>query len=62
MVTNVKCRRGLAHEHHADRHPATEALGQGHDVGHHRRLLEGEEGAGAPDAGLDLVEDEERAH
>ena len=45
----------------ADRDAAAEALGQGDDVGHDAGLLVGEPGAGAADAGLHLVEHEQRA-
>ena len=45
----------------ADRHAAAEALGEGHRVGHDAGLLEGEPRAGAADAGLHLVEHEQRA-
>ena len=52
-------RRAEGHEG-TDRHAAAEALGQGHRVGHDAGLLEGEPRAGAADAGLHLVEDEQR--
>ena len=42
-------------------HPSAEALGEGDGVGHDPGLLEREPGAGAADAGLDLVEDEQGA-
>ena len=45
----------------ADRQPAAEPLGQGDHVGLDALGLVGEPGAGAADAGLHLVEDEQRA-
>src|SRR4029077_20134040 len=44
----------------ADGHAVAEGLGEGDDVGAHARgVLEPEPAAGAAEAGLDLVEDEE---
>ena len=45
----------------ADGHAAAEALGERHRVGHDARPLVGEPVARAADAGLDLVDDEQRA-
>ena len=45
----------------ADRQPAAEALGEGHHIGGDALGLVREPGAGAADAGLDLVEHEQRA-
>src|SRR5919106_1360906 len=50
----------VGHEERAHRQPVGEALGERDEVRAHAELLEGEEGAGATDAGLDLVEGEER--
>ena len=61
VVADQEDRGGLADEHRADRDAAAEPLGQRRDIRSDRRLLEGEERAGAPDPGLDLVEDQERA-
>ena len=52
---------GAEGDERADRHAAAEALGQRHRVGHDARLVEGEPRAGAADAGLHLVEHEQRA-
>ena len=52
----------LAHDHGSEGHgAAADALGQGHDVGHHVPVLAGEPAPGAPEAGEDLVEDEQDA-
>ncbi len=48
-------------EARADRKAAAEALGGGHDVGRRARPFIREELAGAADAGLHLVEDEQQA-
>jgi hypothetical protein len=40
------------------RHAAAKALGQGHDVGRGSGVFEAEQSAGAPDPGLDFVEDQ----
>jgi len=48
-------------EHRTERHAAAQALGEGHDVGGDPELLRREPGTGPAEAGLDLVEDEERA-
>ena len=45
----------------AHREAAADALGHRHDVGRHAGPFIGEELAGAADAGLDLVEDQEQA-
>ena len=45
----------------ADRQAAAERLGGRHQVGDDARVLVGPGGAGAPEAGLDLVEDQRRA-
>ena len=42
----------------AERQSGGDRLGDGDDVGHHAETLEGEDLAGAPEAALDLVEDE----
>ena len=47
-------------EQRADREPVRERLRHRHEVRLHAELLEGEEGAGAADAGLDLVAAEQR--
>ena len=52
----------LAHQHRADRHmPARKRLREQHHVGLDVPMLDREEAAGAPEAGLDLVGDEQRA-
>ena len=52
----------LAHQHRADRHVAAgQRLGEQHHVGLDVPVLAGEEFSGAADAGLDLVDDEQRA-
>ena len=51
--------RGPRGDARPDGEPSAQALGQRHDVGHHSLTLVREPGAGAPDAGLHLVEDEE---
>ena len=48
-------------EARADRQAAAESLGQRDDVGGDAVVLVGEEGAGAADAGLHLVEHQQRA-
>ena len=50
-----------AGEDGAERQAAAERLGQRDDVGDDAALLEGEERSGAPEAALDLVEDQDRA-
>ena len=45
----------------ADRKAAAERLGERHDVGRHAGALIGEQLAGAPDAGLHLVEHQQQA-
>ena len=45
----------------AHREPAAEALGQAHDVGLDAGVLDREPLAGAAEAGLDLVDDQQRA-
>jgi hypothetical protein len=45
----------------AEREAAADALGDRHDVGRDARPFMGEELAGAADAGLDLVEDQQQA-
>ena len=45
----------------ADRQPAAEPLGQGHDVGGDAVVLVGEKRAGAAHSGLHLVEHQQRA-
>ena len=51
----------LPAEHGADRHAVGERLGQGHDVGLDPGVLVGPQAAGPTHAGLDLVEDQQRA-
>ena len=53
--------RGAEADARADGQAAAEALGQRDDVRHDADALVGEPGAGAPDAGLHLVEHEQRA-
>ena len=53
--------QALAGDERADRQPAAERLGDGHRVGHDARVLVGPQRAGAPQAALDLVEDERGA-
>ena len=53
--------QALAGDHRADRQPAAERLGERHHVRHDRSLLVREQRAGAPQAALDLVEDQRRA-
>ena len=48
-------------ETRAEREAAADALGDGHDVGRDAAVLVGEELAGATDAGLHLVEDQQQA-
>ncbi len=50
----------LAGQHGSDRNAAAEPLGQGHHIGRDAVILERERGAAATDAGLDLIQDEER--
>ena len=45
----------------AEREAATDALGHRHDVGRDTRPFMGKQLAGAPDAALDLVEDQQQA-
>ena len=52
----------LAREHRADRHVAArQRLGEQHHVGLDAPMLDREELAGAAEAGLDFVGDEQRA-
>ena len=51
----------LLEQERAHGQAAAERLGQGQDVGHDARVLVGEHLPGAPEAALDLVEDQERA-
>ena len=53
--------RLLAARDRADRHAAAEALGERHHVGRDVVVLVTEPRAGAADAGLHLVEDQDRA-
>ena len=53
--------RVVGDEERADREPVREALRERDGVGPHAELLPGEERAGAADAGLHLVEDQQRA-
>ena len=50
-----------AGEDRAERQSAAERLGERDDVGDDAALLEREERSGAPEAALDLVEDQDRA-
>src|SRR5690606_40270772 len=51
----------VAHQHRADRDgTAGECLGEKHDVGLYPPMLDREESPGSPEAGLDLVRNEER--
>jgi hypothetical protein len=52
----------LSDEDDAERQAASDGLGKRHEVGHDAELLKDEEVPRAPEAGLDLVEDERRAH
>ncbi len=47
-------------EARAHRETAADALGDGHDVGMNPGVFIGEQAPGAPDAGLDLVEDQQQ--
>ena len=53
--------RVVGDEQAADRQAVREALGERDELRAHAELLEGEERAGAADAGLHLVEGEQRA-
>ena len=53
--------QALAGDQRADRQPAAERLGGRQRVGHDARVLVGPQRAGAPQAALDLVEDERGA-
>src|ERR1019366_591855 len=42
-------------------HAAAETFGQGHNVGRYSRMLETEQPAGAANAGLNFIEDQQQA-
>ena len=53
--------QALLRDHRADRQARAQALGQRHDVGLHAPVLAGEHAAGAADARLHFVEDQQDA-
>ncbi len=61
LIAVLEAAHGFVRDQRADRQAAAKALRQHHDVRRDARMLEAEELAGAADAGLDLVEDQQDA-
>ena len=60
VAGHERARRVVGDEQAADRQAVREALRERDEIGPHAELLEGEERPGAADAGLHLVEGEQR--
>ena len=60
LVAMLEAAHVLVRDQRAERDAAAEPLAERHDVGRDAGMLEAEEFSGAADAGLDLVEDQQR--